>query len=54
MNKLNDKVEQHGYWELYDRSDNLYAKGEYINGLKNGYWEWYDHNGNIGEKEFFL
>jgi antitoxin component YwqK of YwqJK toxin-antitoxin module len=53
MNKLDDKGYKHGYWELYDRSDNLYAKGEYINGFKNGYWEEYYSNGKLVWKGYF-
>ena len=69
MNKLNDKGYKHGYWEIYDSYNNLYAKGEYINGFKNGnlvwkgyfkdnkavnFWQFYDRLGNLTLKAFRL
>lgn len=38
MNEYNDKVEPHGYWEVYYDNDELYYNGVYNNGLRVGYW----------------
>jgi len=53
MNKLNDKVEQHGYWETYYNNGNLWYKGFFKNDLRHGYWERYRANGNLWWKGYF-
>jgi hypothetical protein len=51
---INDKRE--GYWEQSFFNGGMYAKGNYINGIKIGYWEFYDffNDAEILYKEFYL
>lgn len=49
----NEKGKPHGYWERYWIDEQLWYKGNYINGLQYGWWEWYYINGKLEYKGNF-
>jgi uncharacterized protein len=53
MNKRNAEGQQHGYWQEYYESGNLYSKGEYVNGEYHGPWEFYYRDETIDAKVEF-
>jgi hypothetical protein len=53
MNNRNKKGQREGYWE-YHCNDNLWYKGNYINGEYYGYWEIYNDNIKLAIKSFYL
>ena len=49
----NNKLDRHGYWEVYWTNGNIAYKGYYINGEQVGYWEYYKFNGELEEQIFY-
>ena len=59
IEQYNDKDQQHGYWELYYYTGDLFYKCFYHNGKEVGYEEQYfnnsdDNSGKLREKIYHI
>jgi uncharacterized protein len=50
INQYDYEGNETGYWEYYYSNDQIYSKGNYVNGKEDGYWEVYYDNGQLGSK----
>jgi len=55
-NKLprNANGQEHGIWEVYWSSNQLWFRTVYSNGKKNGFEEWYNFDGKLSTKTYYL
>jgi len=51
---IDNKLEPHGYWEVYWLNCKLMYKGNFYNGNQHGYWETYCSNGTLNYKGNYL
>ena len=51
---LNEKGQQHGYWELYNPNGSVYYKCFYNNGNPVGYEEYYYWGNKLSHKTYHI
>jgi antitoxin component YwqK of YwqJK toxin-antitoxin module len=50
----NDKQQPHGLWERYYDNEQLYCKGQFVNGEYHGPWEGYYTTGQLWYNENYI